>query len=266
LKWRHDVDRIQVNGIKTIVANDLIIDVVGESTLTFDWLRGGEVIVNNKSDSDCIITSERPISGESTYTLTAGASSTFVYDDEYYVKSTTVSIADIRVELTTLEEAVDVLEVGAATPVIDTLVSTSETSALSANQGKALQDGKVDKDGEKVLSTNDFTDAYKLKLDGGIIVEATTAKTLALTDKDKFIKCTSSSAVTITVPPNSSVAFAVGDEVSIAAYGSGTVTISAGSGVTVNSKDSNLAIDGQYSSVILKKMATDEWILVGALT
>lgn len=50
--------------------------------------------------------------------------------------------------------------------VVDDLVTTSPTDALSANQGKILNDIKVDKVSGKDLSTNDFTDADKLKLDG----------------------------------------------------------------------------------------------------
>lgn len=58
---------------------------------------------------------------------------------------------------------------GASTTVIDSLTSTSTTSALSANQGKVLNDkitNKVDKVSGKGLSTNDFTSTYKTKLDG----------------------------------------------------------------------------------------------------
>jgi hypothetical protein len=47
--------------------------------------------------------------------------------------------------------------------------------------------------------------------------------------------------------------------------GSGTVTLAAGSGVTIHSKESKLAIDGQYAAVTLLKTATDTWKLWGAL-
>ena len=54
---------------------------------------------------------------------------------------------------------------GTGVSVVDNLTSTSTTSALSANQGKILKDTKVDKASGKGLSTNDFTVAYKAKLD-----------------------------------------------------------------------------------------------------
>ena len=51
------------------------------------------------------------------------------------------------------------------TDVIDKLTDTSSTSPLSAKQGKILNDTKVDKVDGKDLSTNDFTDELKSKLD-----------------------------------------------------------------------------------------------------
>lgn len=50
--------------------------------------------------------------------------------------------------------------------VENTLTSTSTTNALSAAQGKVLNDGKVDKVDGKGLSTNDFTTALLNKLNG----------------------------------------------------------------------------------------------------
>ncbi|KPJ66514.1 MAG: hypothetical protein AMJ43_07730, partial [Coxiella sp. DG_40] len=100
----------------------------------------------------------------------------------------------------------------------------------------------------------------------GITTDATTTRTFALSDAGEYIRFTSGSAVTATVPPNSSVAFPTGSEIEIFQAGAGQVTIAEGSGVTVNSKDSLLKLSGQYSAVCLKKVATDEWDLIGDLT
>ena len=60
-------------------------------------------------------------------------------------------------------------------PVIPTvenvLNSTSTTNALSALQGKNLNDNKVDKDGSKVLSDNNLTDALKADYDDAVTKE-----------------------------------------------------------------------------------------------
>jgi len=98
-----------------------------------------------------------------------------------------------------------------------------------------------------------------------IVTESTTARTLALTDTGAFIRTTNSSATTITVPTNASVAFPVGAEVVVIQAGTGAVTFAGASGVTVNSKDSALQISAQYAAATLKKVATDEWDLIGDL-
>ena len=93
----------------------------------------------------------------------------------------------------------------------------------------------------------------------------TASYTLVLADAGKLVEVNNASANTLTVPPNSSVAFAVGTQILVVQQGAGATTITAGSGVTLRSKDGNLAIDGQYASVALVKRATDEWYVTGAL-
>jgi hypothetical protein len=92
-----------------------------------------------------------------------------------------------------------------------------------------------------------------------------TTLTLALTDADEIVNPTSSSAVTITVPPNSSVAFPIGTQIDIIQSGTGKVTIAAGVGVTINSLSSNKSLAGLYAGGTLIKGATDIWLLIGSL-
>ena len=92
-----------------------------------------------------------------------------------------------------------------------------------------------------------------------------TTYTFVLTDGGKLVTASNGSAQTYTVPPNSSVAFPTGTTITIIGIGSGKVTLAQGSGVTINSKDSEKAIDGQHASVTIIKTATDTWQLVGAL-
>lgn len=97
------------------------------------------------------------------------------------------------------------------------------------------------------------------------IVEVTADKTLALSDAGTLQKFNSSSNYTLTVPPNSSVAFPIGTEIEVMRYGSGTVTLAQGSGVTINKDGSVLTIANQYTSVVLKKFAADIWVAQGNL-
>ena len=92
-----------------------------------------------------------------------------------------------------------------------------------------------------------------------------TTYTFADGDQSKLVTANNGSAQTYTVPPNSGVAFAVGTVITIIGIGAGKVTLAQGSGVTINSKDSEKAIDGQHASVTCIKTATDTWQLIGAL-
>jgi len=90
----------------------------------------------------------------------------------------------------------------------------------------------------------------------------TAAYTLALTDKDKMVEVTLGTALNITIPPNSSVAFGTGAQVHILRAGAGAVTIVAGTGVTVNSSD-GLKLRAQWSSATAIKRATNTWVVLG---
>ena len=92
-----------------------------------------------------------------------------------------------------------------------------------------------------------------------------TTYTFVLTDGGKLVTASNGSAQTYTVPPNSSVAFPTGTTITIIGIGAGKVTLAQGSGVTINSKNSEKAIDGQHASVTIIKTATDTWQLIGAL-
>lgn len=89
--------------------------------------------------------------------------------------------------------------------------------------------------------------------------------TFALTDGGGLVIGNRATGQTFTVPPNSSVAFPVNTQIDILQFGAGQITIAAGSGVTVSSKDANLKLTGQYSAGTLIKQATDVWVLVGDL-
>lgn len=89
--------------------------------------------------------------------------------------------------------------------------------------------------------------------------------TLVLTDVDKLIELNSASAISLTVPPNSSVAFPIGTVILVAQYGAGTGSIVAGSGVTIRSASGALSLSAQYAGASLVKIAENEWYLNGSI-
>ena len=88
--------------------------------------------------------------------------------------------------------------------------------------------------------------------------------TTVLNDQSKLVTLTNGSAITLTIPANSSVAYPIGTQIDLAQLGAGQVTIAGASGVTVNSA-SGLKLRDQYSAASCIKTATDTWLLVGDL-
>lgn len=93
----------------------------------------------------------------------------------------------------------------------------------------------------------------------------TASYTLVLGDAGKQVEMLVATANTLTVPPNSSVAFPVGTLILIVQTGAGQTTITAGAGVTINSTP-GLKLRTQWSSTMLVKRATDTWFAAGDLS
>ena len=102
------------------------------------------------------------------------------------------------------------------------------------------------------------------------INEKSVSYTLALTDKNKFIKMSiTSTANTVTVPTNASVAFPIGSQIHIIQYGSGKTQVIPVSEevdtVTIYSTP-GAYLRARYSSATLLKCDTNIWMLMGDLS
>lgn len=93
-----------------------------------------------------------------------------------------------------------------------------------------------------------------------------TTYTLVLSDAGKLVTLSNASAITLTIPLNSSVAYPTGTIIDIAQLGAGQVTVSPTGGVTLGSADSKTKLRVQYSSGTLIKTGTDTWLLVGDIS
>lgn len=114
----------------------------------------------------------------------------------------------------------------------------------------------------------DLQTALDAKGDKTLAINAQTGTTytLVLSDASKLVTLSNSSAVTLTVPANSSVAFPVGTVIALAQLGTGLVTVEGDTGVTINSTtpgDDDLT--GQWAAASLTKLATDTWLLSGGV-
>lgn len=163
-----------------------------------------------------------------------------------------VSHADQHANVNDAVEALEAkvgVDSSAVTTSHDYKITALETSVASAESNITTLEGRVDNIVE--LQTNEQTG---------------TSYTLVLADSGKVVETNNASANTLTVPPNSSVAFPVGVQVTVLQTGAGQTTIAAGAGVTINSKDGNLKVTGQWSAVTLLKRATDTWVAIGDLS
>jgi hypothetical protein len=106
---------------------------------------------------------------------------------------------------------------------------------------------QVDAKTAKLITTNRQTASY----------------TLVLSDADKLVEMNVATANDLTIPLNSSVAFATGTQILLAQYGAGQTTIVPTSGVTVRSNGGKLKLNVQYSGATLIKIAENEWYLFG---
>lgn len=92
------------------------------------------------------------------------------------------------------------------------------------------------------------------------ILNITSTHTLALTDIGKIL--VSRSGTVITVPTNTSVAFAVGARIDFAVFSS-FLYFDPASGVTLNGGTTRVEADsGDFQILTLVKIATNEWVLL----
>jgi hypothetical protein len=79
-----------------------------------------------------------------------------------------------------------------------------------------------------------------------------------------MLECTAAAGCAVTIPPNGSVAFAVGTVLHVAQDAAGQVSFVAGSGVTLkHSAATALATSGQGAVVSAAKVATNTWRVFG---
>ena len=96
-----------------------------------------------------------------------------------------------------------------------------------------------------------------------------TTYTSVLADAGKIITTSNGSAIAVTIPPNSSVAYPIGSSLTIISIGAGLTTFAQGSGVTIASVGATATapiLRVQHSSATAIKIATDTWQVVGDIS
>lgn len=112
------------------------------------------------------------------------------------------------------------------------------------------------------IATTAFVQAaITSKQDKSVLITTATSRILALADAWNYLRPATTSAVTLTVPTNASVAFAVGTEITVRA--AGNITLAAASGVTLNAPSGGTLNMTARMTLTLKKVATNEWDVIG---
>jgi hypothetical protein len=199
------------------------------------------------------------------------------------LNSTSLSIDDKNIELGSVASPSDTTADGGGITLkgatdktfnwVDATDSWTSSEHINLASGKDL---KVN--GTAVISSTAggfiFTDGTQTK--EGVasrtpIIQKTDSYTLsALTERDSLIEVNKSSASTLTIPLNATIAYPVGTSIDILQTGTGQVSITIASGGTLNctpSGGSNTAkLRAQWSSATLFKRAENTWVVMGDLS
>lgn len=96
-----------------------------------------------------------------------------------------------------------------------------------------------------------------------VITDATTARVSVIGDAGGYVRFTNASAATYTIAPQSSVAWATDTEIHIRRAAAGDLTLTPGSGVTLNAPSGGTLVMTDRMSVTLKRVGTDVWDVLG---
>ena len=218
----------------------------GSTNINLDLLAKGTGTIRLGSSS-CTVTS----AGAVTATSFTGSGSGLTSLNGSNISSGTVAVARLGSGTPSSSNYLRGDGTWSSLPSIDSVPTDGSNNAVSSNGVFDALALKADASAMSVISSN---------------AQTGTSYTLVLGDAGKMVTMSNSSANTLTVPPNSTAAFAVGTIIQVMQLGSGITTIAAGSGVTVNKSSlQTLAVNGQYAVACLIKTATNTWVAYGNL-
>jgi hypothetical protein len=172
-----------------------------------------------------------------------------------------VTIANIVQTSRAINTAVNSGLDGGGTLVSNRSLSLSAGNLIAKSSTPAYNDQFVIYD-----DTNESTRKVAAETAYGIGVRVLTANhTLQRSDAALLMEFDAVANLTLTVPPNSSVAFPIGVMIPVRRRGTGTVTFAPGSGVTIEAPSAFTRIAARYGMALLIKRGTNLWALEGRL-
>jgi hypothetical protein len=239
-------------------------------TVALDVDTQNEEIVYITAVSSDTFTIVRGQAGTSAISHTGGATVKHVLtsaDLNFYTAG--VATADAAVPSTVVTAKADLL-VGASSGVVDNLAVGTNNQVLTADSAQTLgvkwatpSSGDVTLTGTQTLTNKTLTDPVVTE---SVNAQTGTTYTTVLTDAKQMVTLSNASAITVTLPPNSSVAYAAGSKIDFIQKGAGQVTFAQGAGVTIRSTGSTAAspkLRTQYSAATAWCEGSDVWYIVG---
>lgn len=96
---------------------------------------------------------------------------------------------------------------------------------------------------------------------GGAVPTVIAGSHVATTDNEfGYLRFINGTTATLTIP---SASFTLGTIITVERAGTGSLSLVAGSGVTINSRDGALTLSGQFAVAQLKNVDTDVWTVIG---
>jgi hypothetical protein len=169
---------------------------------------------------------------------------------------------------------------GTTTATSGTIALGTNSSAITANSAtiSATEIGYLDSASANIqtqlnskASNTDPVITGEINTTGNVIGHITinsksTSYTLVLSDDGDFLEFTGSSAGSLTVPTNASVAFPIGTVITVLQAGTGQVTITPATVDVVINSTPGLKTRAQWSVVTLIKRGTNTWLATGDLS
>ena len=198
--------------------------------------------------------------GTSTQTVVMPVASTMTVGTRYLIENNSTGIVTVQ-----SSGANTIVAIPGGMSVKITSILNSGTTAASWDY-EYVGFNAITGTGSNVLATSPT-------ISDPVITESVNAQTgttytPVLTDAKQMVTLNNASAITVTIPPNSSVAYAVGSKIDFIAKGAGQVSFAQGSGVTIRSVGATATapkLRVQYSAATCWYEGSDIWYIVGDL-
>jgi hypothetical protein len=174
----------------------------------------------------------------------------------YLQQQTVMVFADSTARTTALSGVV-------SAGMISYLTGTNSLETYNGSAWVANGVGDVTLTGTQTLTNKTLTDPVVTE---SVNAQTGTTYTPVLGDAKQMVTLSNASAITVTIPPNSSVAYTAGSKIDFIQKGAGQVTFSQGSGVTIRSTGATATapkLRVQYSGATCWYEGSDVWYIVG---